>query len=1134
MNDEKLIAFKKTINQMIEKGMLNEAYAGISQVLKTIPDDTELNAFLSTIRYMKNRSEKADKNVQTGLNTDSVKKIMNDIDSKTNTDNVEIPKGKRRVLLIAYFFPPLSGSGVQRTVKFVKYLRDFGWEPVVLTVEDGSFELKDSAMIHDIPEDVEIIRIPINSKVDNALVNRLFSYYKEVCDSALFNEIINVLKAVTDINVILWPDPTILWVDSVLTQLDKLGLDSFDCIFSTSGPYSDHILGYLLKKKSGKPWIADFRDEWSNNPLISHCDRNLLAFRILHSFEKAVVEYCDGMTVISDQMKTNYVNDFHVPGNKVKSITNGYDEADFSFITDNTSDEKKFVIVHNGIIYKGREPFKLIDAVGELIKNNKISRDKIKVYLGKASFGDNDEQYLQYINKQNLSDIFVFDYLDHKSSIVRTAKASLLLLITGQGEEWKGVLTGKIFEYLRLCKPILNLGYRNSLAAALVRELDRGITVGMNDEQEIYKTILQYYELWEHETLPQYKVSEDIVKFERRNLTGALAAFLDSTLIGTVSDDSVRLQTAFGEALSTGNAEQAQFLIESYRNKFGENAEYVSMQAVFHECSGDCSLALSCLKNGIARFANIADLLYNSGCIYFEQKNYKTAYIFFCLTDYFFRSYASQYNTQNYMTELSTVCNQAPYSEMSSTQAKLFYQIWTRENKNFYNNINDNAGKILESLYELALVSTKCLFVPWEIKRNAMNLVLDCIKYICASESDQIKNNAFAANVIDDFADLKDALRKYFKINVAICGIGDKTLFINNILSPESLCNKAFISDNPQMDKIGNVPLVSSASLVQDEYDYFIVAESRDVKKLLIQDANKIIDYEAYWNLIFANHHNWCVYLNSLEQIKDSEGIVLGISYGMRDIDTKYFGKKLCNIAASGQDLYYDLMLLKKVLADKQGSLKYCIICLAKYSFEYDLSLSSQCHILPYYYYRTHSIHNYKDATQKNQIDRIKFFENVLFIDNHTNRFASNYRALSEQQLYQYNTRVFDSSYLDDDSKAELVAEIKKDFNKNYPLTVQENLQIFEEILELLTENQVKPIVVVGPTTEFYREHINGNRIIADFEKIISSFQNKYGFQYFDYFISDLFKEADFIDYSHLNLKGAEKFTRLLDTEIIW
>ncbi|MFU0833975.1 MAG: hypothetical protein ACFWUC_13695 [Oscillospiraceae bacterium] len=185
MCDDKLMALKQTINQMIEKGMVNEAYDKVSQLIKTMPEDADLNELLSTIRHLKKKSEEDNKNVQVGLNTDSDKNFMNGIDNKTNTENAEISKGKKRVLFIAYFFPPLSGSGVQRTVKFVKYLRNFGWEPVVLTVQDSDFELKDFAMLQEIPKDIEIIRIPADSKINNFTVNRLFTYYKEVCDPKL-------------------------------------------------------------------------------------------------------------------------------------------------------------------------------------------------------------------------------------------------------------------------------------------------------------------------------------------------------------------------------------------------------------------------------------------------------------------------------------------------------------------------------------------------------------------------------------------------------------------------------------------------------------------------------------------------------------------------------------------------------------------------------------------------------------------------------------------------------------------------------------------------------------------------------------------------------------------------------------
>lgn len=602
----------------------------------------------------------------------------------------------------------------------------------------------------------------------------------------------------------------------------------------------------------------------------------------------------------------------------------------------------------------------------------------------------------------------------------------------------------------------------------------------------------------------------------------------------TIASNIKCLIENFESAINNADTEKAYSLIELYLDNFGETSEYYSIKSVFYDSIGDYDNSLLSLKRGLVKFTDISDLLYNLGCIFYDKKKYKAAFIFFCLTDSISGDNSTCYNTTNYLSNLSDICEQTQYSNMSKIDAKLFYRIWNAENKMSIENVNYNTDEFIDNIYELVLVSYKCMFVPREIKQSVMNYVLYCFKNQYAVELEHNLKKRISIKLIDLLVELKDNLRRIFKINVAICGMGEKTFLVRNILSLDNTCIKAYISDNPKMNSYANTPLICSTDVGQNDYDYFILIESDDVKNLFIYDLNKLINYESYWNLIFTHSHNWAVYLNSIERISESDGIVLGISYTLRAINTKYFTRKMCNISASSQDLFYDLMLLKEVLLKDNGKLQHCVIGLAKYSFEYDLSLSSQNWLLGYYYYRTHSTHNNKDTALKDQINQINMLNDIIFLEDHTVRFASNFRALCDQQLYNYNNQLFDSNYLDDNSRKNLITEIEKDFDKNYPLTVQENHQIFEEILILLKKFKIKATVVVCPVTDFYKEHINGTKVINDFENAINYFQNKYQFQYLDYFESDFFNESDFMDASHLNIKGAEKFTRLLDTEILW
>ena len=435
---------------------------------------------------------------------------------------------RKKVLFCAHIFPPVGGSGVQRSLKFVKYLRNYGWEPIVVTVGKTVYPLTDESMVSEIPDEIEIIRINEKMKIDNNYANELVNLYRGVIkNDPLFEEYLKELyKSQQSLNKLIFvPDLYILWAKEVLDYIDEyVDLNKIDIIYTTSGPYSCHIIGYYLKMKYNIPWVADFRDEWTNNPYIDFDTTDIL-YKINFEMEKNIVNFADKIITVTPLMAENYANIFNISNNKIEIITNGYDEADFMKINTNyTSKNNKFIIMHNGIMYMIRTPQTFLKAVYNLISTNKINKNDIKIVFGLT---ENMQEWSKFVEQLQLEDVVEFhDYMKHDESIKKAAEASCLLLIVGDGEKNKAVFPGKVFEYLRLCKPIIALSPKDSVVDKLIKSTNRGVNVEFNDIKGIENAILDLYRKWKDNPLYGYTVTEDILQYNRTELTQRLSKLL--------------------------------------------------------------------------------------------------------------------------------------------------------------------------------------------------------------------------------------------------------------------------------------------------------------------------------------------------------------------------------------------------------------------------------------------------------------------------------------------------------------------------------------------------------------------------------------------------------------------------------
>lgn len=217
----------------------------------------------------------------------------------------------KKALMIAYQFPPMGGSGVQRTIKFVKYMMDFNWEPVVFTRKISKMTLKDETLSKDIPSNVKIIR---TNAYDLTEFPSLFGLFG---------------KAIA--RKILIPDGERLWQNFSKEEAVKvIKEEKIDLIYTTSYPYSDHLLGLYLKKKFPNiPWVVDFRDEWTNNPYLLDNPYNPLRMNIERKMEKRVMEVADYLITNTPIMMKNFVDAYPFTKEKFYVIPNGYDKDDF-------------------------------------------------------------------------------------------------------------------------------------------------------------------------------------------------------------------------------------------------------------------------------------------------------------------------------------------------------------------------------------------------------------------------------------------------------------------------------------------------------------------------------------------------------------------------------------------------------------------------------------------------------------------------------------------------------------------------------------------------------------------------------------------------------------------------------------
>jgi glycosyltransferase involved in cell wall biosynthesis len=442
----------------------------------------------------------------------------------------------KKVLLISYFFPPLAGGGIQRTVKFAKYLSRFGWEPVILTVREGTHIAHDDSLLDDLPQGIRIYRAQgfepediSKLKVRIGRGKRILSDKKEPVNSATgASRSLKETLADFYLRLVPWfciPDKKIGWLpDSYRMGKHIVARENIDVLYSTFSPVTSHLVGYLLKRKTQRPWVADFRDLWVSFPkraFVTPIHRGIEQF-----LEKKVVHFADRIVANTDDSRQVFLRNYpQIDPKKFVTITNGFDAEDFAegFLRD--VQKNRFRITYAGNFYGGRNPQTFFAALSDVFQQRPELRGKLAVYL----VGANDPSVVQLVEKYNLSGIVkIIPYQTHKRCLEILSGSDVLLLI--DSPDFNVSIPGKTFEYLRTGKPILAL-LPEGATARLLRESGVDTIVHPGDVAGIKEILLDLYQRFKNgDLVGPTNFVEKI--YDRRYLTSRLADIFEDVVGG--------------------------------------------------------------------------------------------------------------------------------------------------------------------------------------------------------------------------------------------------------------------------------------------------------------------------------------------------------------------------------------------------------------------------------------------------------------------------------------------------------------------------------------------------------------------------------------------------------------------------
>jgi len=437
----------------------------------------------------------------------------------------------KKVLIVTYYFPPSGGPGVQRVVKFVKYLPEFGWQPVVLTVQDADFPARDESLLAEIPQHAAVYRTKIFEpyRLYRTLTGKPADAAVDVENIPQANRKRSVAESIAEFvrATFFIPDARIGWYPyAVPAGLEIIRREKIDAIYSSSPPYTTAVIARKLHRSTKLPWIAGFRDPWTG--FLSTPERWWIPRRVDRRLEASVFEDADIIEAawkgilkdIADKMP-------RINRQKLAYLPNGFDADDYPKL--DLRRNERFTVSYTGSMYGKRNPKTFLQALEELVAERKVDAARIRLkFIGRLG-----TEVQEMLRASSLRDsIEIIPYLPHSDSVKELLQSDALLLVVDEAAGSEGIVPGKVFEYIGAQRPIIALAPEGAIAE-LMRETRSGFTAPNQDVPAIKSAFVECYLNFLYDRSKFQPDREAVKRYDRREITRQLAALLDALAPGT-------------------------------------------------------------------------------------------------------------------------------------------------------------------------------------------------------------------------------------------------------------------------------------------------------------------------------------------------------------------------------------------------------------------------------------------------------------------------------------------------------------------------------------------------------------------------------------------------------------------------
>ncbi|MEH0158447.1 glycosyltransferase [Limibacter armeniacum] len=428
----------------------------------------------------------------------------------------------KKVLMISYYWPPNAGVAVLRCLKIAKYLREYGWEPVIYTAENPDWAGIDNSNLKDIPEGITVIKQPIFEP---------YKYYRTLMGKKKDENVINALVANDDKESLLhkfsvWvrsnffiPDARAFWIKPSVKYLTTyLKENPVDAIWSSGPPHTNNAIACELKKLTGLPWLSDFQDPWTQVDYFQKLRLAPWGRAKHHRMEQDVFKWADRITIVSDQWNKDLKE---IGAKEVSTVALGYDEADYKDLKQES--DQQLTLVHMGLMGDDRHPSALLEVIKELSEERE---DWDKVFRLKL-IGEVDAAIKQHIESLGIGHLVgMMGYVPREEALQICASSQLLLLLLNQAENAGGRIPAKLFEYLAVKRPIICIGDTTGDAVRMVRDAEAGYAFEYGEKDALKQVLTEMQDKYRMDgKVPATKGIAE--QYSNQQLTGKVAGLLD-------------------------------------------------------------------------------------------------------------------------------------------------------------------------------------------------------------------------------------------------------------------------------------------------------------------------------------------------------------------------------------------------------------------------------------------------------------------------------------------------------------------------------------------------------------------------------------------------------------------------------